>query len=68
MTNNTQHYAGKFGLPVEQVKFYNELTTEQRERVAYRFGGYRPDNHVYAVKRDGGLVSQRFTKTGVTWI
>ena len=48
-----------FGLPVEQVKFYDELTADQTAQVVYHFGRLYADSFVYAVKRDGNLVSMR---------
>lgn len=56
-------YADKcFALPVEQVKTFSELTTEQMAQVWYYFGNYNPNGYVYAVKRDGNLVSMRERK------
>lgn len=48
-----------FGLPVEQVKFFDELTADQKGQVAYHFGLPGADHFVYAIKRDGDLVSSR---------
>lgn len=53
---------GCFGLPVEQVKTFDELTELQQDEVYWRFGRQNPDNFIYAVKRDGDLVSQRERK------
>ena len=60
-------YATKFfGLPVEQVKFFDELTPEQKKLVIWHFNFSRNDpdnaNYVYAIKRDGNLVSKRYRR------
>lgn len=56
-------YADKcFGLSVEQIRFFAELTTEQMAQVYYHFGNLNPNNFVYAVKRDGHLVEMRERK------
>jgi hypothetical protein len=59
-----KRYARKFGLPADQIRYYNELTGAEREEVLYQFGGHqfgghKPENYVYAVKRAGGLVWRR---------
>ncbi len=51
-----------FGLPVEQVRFFDELTEVQQDEVYWHFGRQNPGNYIYAVKRDGGLVEQRERK------
>jgi len=57
---NKYYYATKlFGLPEGQIKFYNELTSEQQAKVAWTFNALKPDDYIYAVKRDGALVSKR---------
>ena len=48
-----------FALPVEQVKWFDELTPAQVGQVAYHFGLPYADKFAYAVKRDGALVSSR---------
>jgi hypothetical protein len=54
------YYATKFfGLPTEQIKFYDELTSEQKAKVTWIFNALKPDDYIYAVKRDGTLVSKR---------
>ena len=53
-------YAEKcFALPVEQVRWFDELTPAQVGQVAYHFGLPYADKFAYAVKRDGDLVSSR---------
>lgn len=56
-----ERYARQFGLPVEQIKFFGELTLDQVEEVRYYFtaGLIDVDKWIYAVKRDGHLVSNR---------
>lgn len=62
-TDQKQLYADKcFGLPIEQIKFFPELTTEQMAQVYFYFGNAGPNNFVYAVKRDGNLVTKRERK------
>ena len=57
---NKYYYATKFfGLPEDQIKFYNELTSEQQAKVAWTFNALKPDDYIYAVKRDGALISKR---------
>lgn len=60
--SNKQMYAIRcFGLPVEQIRDYDELTPEQLERVYYHFGQNQKTNRcfVYAVKQNGELVVMR---------
>lgn len=58
-----QPYADKcFGLSVEQIRFFAELTTEQITQVYYHFGNANPNGFVYAVKKDGNLISMRERK------
>jgi hypothetical protein len=54
-----ERYAHKFGLPSDQIRYYSELTQAEREEALYQFGGHKPENYVYAVKRAGGLVWRR---------
>ena len=51
-------YAREFGLPVEQIRFSDELTPERLSEVRQVFGiGLcSARNWVYAVRDDGGLV------------
>ena len=57
---NTYYYATKlFGLPEGQIKFYNELTQAQKDRVPWIFNALKPDDYIYAIKRNGNLVSKR---------
>lgn len=61
--NAKDFYATKcFALPPEQIRYYDELTTAQKGRCHYLFGKYNAENYVYAVKKDGGLVSNRECK------
>lgn len=60
--SNKPLYAGKcFGLPVEQVKDYDELSPEQLNQVYRHFGQDKKVNRrfVYAVKKNGDLVTMR---------
>lgn len=52
--------AARFALPVEQVRFYDELTPAQVAEVGGSWG-IKPkrSDYFYAVKRDGGLVWDR---------
>ncbi len=52
-------YAKLFGLPAQQIKFFSELTDQQQQEVGQLFNPIKPNNYVYAVKRDGGLVRSR---------
>ena len=55
---NKQLYANKcFGLPVEQVKLFDELTSEQQERVFWFFGKANAEQFVYCVKKTGELIN-----------
>jgi hypothetical protein len=51
-----------FGLPENQIKYYDELSAEQKERCHWLFGKTNADQFVYAVKQDGDLVSRRERK------
>jgi len=52
--------ARSFVLPVEQIRYYTELTGFQKIE-AGRYWGTLPayTNYIYAVKRDGSLVWDR---------
>lgn len=52
-------YAREFGLPPEQIRFFDELSEDQRKQVFWSFNINRPSFYVYAVKRDGNLVWER---------
>ena len=56
-----EHYGNLFGLPAEQIRFFDELTEAQVEEVRQKFtaGLVNVANYVYAAKRDGGLVPRR---------
>lgn len=56
-----ERYQQLFGLPAEQIRFFHELTDEQVQEVRYYFtaGLVDVDNWMYAVRRDGHLVSSR---------
>lgn len=58
---NMRYYAHRFGLPEDQIRFFNELTPAQIKEVQYYFtaGLMRVNMYVYAVKRDGHLVLRR---------
>ena len=64
MTLDKRPYARAFGLPVDQVRILHELTTEQLNHVRKEFSLYQAAEYIYAVKRDGGLVSRRFKIDG----
>lgn len=55
------HYSRRFGLPEEQIRFFDELTPTQVEDVRRYFtaGLVNVGAYVYAVKRDGSLVWHR---------
>jgi hypothetical protein len=57
-----ERYAHKFGLPSDQIRYYDELTKTERKEVFYQFGDHKPENYVYAVKRAGGLVWRRVAR------
>jgi|GEM_PF-2611252 len=50
-----------FGLPEEQIRFFDELTPDQVESVRWHFSASLvfADNYVYAVTRDGKLIPRR---------
>lgn len=48
-----------FGLPESQIRYYGELPPAQKERCHYLFGKLGCESYVYAVKRDGDLVTSR---------
>ena len=56
-----KRYADIFGLPAEQIRFFNELTDAQIDKVRQYFtaGLINVDKYVYAIKRDGSLVPRR---------
>lgn len=56
-----RRYAGMFGLPVEQIRFFDELTPAQVEEVREHFSArlVQVAGYVYAVRRDGHLVVRR---------
>jgi hypothetical protein len=57
---NKYLYANKcFGLPVEQIKTFDELTPEQQERVYYFFGKANAGAFIYCVKQTGELIHSR---------
>lgn len=51
-----------FALPEEQIRYYDELTPEQKERCHHFFGKSNCQLYVYAVKQDGELVWNRELK------
>lgn len=66
MKRRKRSYANvDFGLPEEQVKFFDELTPEQVEEVRLRFsaGLINCDWWVYAVKQNGSLVPRRVLRS-----
>ena len=56
-----EHYGNLFGLPAEQIRFFDELTPAQVQEVRNQFtaGLVNVSNYVYAAKRDGRLVPRR---------
>ena len=59
MTQQRERYAQMFGLPVEQIRLFNELTPTQKNSVNWLFSLANTNQYVYAVKKDGSLVSKR---------
>jgi len=59
-----RRYARVFGLPVEQIRLFGELSEQQDEGVAKMWGRYKADQYVYAARRDGGLVPRRYQIDG----
>jgi hypothetical protein len=61
----------QFGLPVDQMRYYNELT-EREQAEAQKYWGKIPpyERFVYAAKRAGGLVWRRFSieRLGKPWL
>jgi len=57
-----KYYARLFGLPVEQIRHFDDLTTEQKSEVAHYFSSIGVVKYVYAVKKDGHLVWSRHDK------
>jgi hypothetical protein len=55
-----KRFARQFGLPADRIKLFDELTQEQIEEVQRAYGLYNADLYVFAVKRDGGLVWNRY--------
>lgn len=58
-----KHYARLFGLPVEQIRHFDDLTTEQKFEVTYYFSSTGAARYVYAVKRDDHLVWSRHDRS-----
>jgi hypothetical protein len=57
------YYAiGNFGLPCEQIRYWNELVERHKRDVFWKWGKVNPENYVYAVKKDGSLVNNRFKR------
>lgn len=56
-----RRYGRQFGLPAEQIRFFDELNEAQVEQVRqyYSVGLVDVEKYVYAVKRDGTLVWRR---------
>ena len=52
-------YVRRFGLPEDRIKLFDELTGDQKVMVFWLFNAIKPDDYVYAIKRNGGLVSRR---------
>lgn len=67
MSEAKQHYARKFGLHPEQVRYFDELTADQVEEVRRQFDArlIGVEDYVYAVKRDGGLVWRRIRRNPI---
>lgn len=62
-----QWYAREFGLPAEQVRYFEELTPAQVEKVRQYFsaGLVGVKDWMYAVKRDEDLVWHRVKRDGL---
>lgn len=57
---NKYLYGSKcFGLPEEQIKTFDELTSEQQERAYYYFGKADVGRFIYCIKKNGELVWNR---------
>ncbi len=58
---NKKIYAVRcFGLPVEQIRLWSELSKSEQALVLYHFGNkQKNDRYVYAVKCGGGLAKRR---------
>ena len=55
-----ERFARLFGLPVDQIRLFDELTEEQVDEVQQVYSLYNADAYVFAVKQDGGLVWNRY--------
>ena len=54
--------ANRFGLPVAQMRYWQELTRIQQEEAERHWGKEPPYIcYIYAAKRDGGLVWNRWS-------
>lgn len=51
--------AAIFGLPVEQIRFYGELTELQSRWVTWTYNTIAPDDYVYAVAVSHNMVPRR---------
>jgi len=58
-TISKERWARWFGLPVEQIRFFDELTPQQKEIVYWEFGGFNAEDYVYAVRKGAGIVTRR---------
>ena len=56
-----EHYGNLFGLPAEQIRFFDELTGQQVEEARRLFTSTLSDAHdyVYAAQPNGGLFLRR---------
>ena len=61
MNRVKERYCQIFGLPAEQIKFFDELTESQVALVRRYFtaGLINAGSYIYATRRDGGLVMRR---------
>lgn len=48
-----------FGLPVDRLRHYHQLTGDQQHQVSWIWNAVSPDRYIYAVKSDGLLVMRR---------
>lgn len=52
-------FARVFGLSGERMRYYHELTDDNKKLVAWEFGTYKADEYMYAINSYGRLVRRR---------
>lgn len=60
-----RYYARLFGLPVDRIKFFDQLTIDQKNRVTYLFSSIGANKFVYAIKADGEMVWSRHKRANL---